>query len=98
MWRQGDVLIAQVTAIPQTAQPLRRTILASGDATGQRHRLKHRRSGQLYRTEREMYLEVIAEEATIVHPEHDDITLPRGLYRVWRQREFTDGRPQFVAD
>jgi hypothetical protein len=43
-------------------------------------------------------LKVDADEASIVHPEHDTITLPRGVCRVWRQREFDDLGSRFVAD
>ena len=46
----------------------------------------------------QLYLEVTAEEAGVVHPEHGEIVLPRGAYRVWRQREFDDSGSRFVAD
>jgi hypothetical protein len=38
--------------------------------------------------------------ARVVHEEHGAISLPRGWYRVVRQREYTPGavRPQVVAD
>ena len=38
------------------------------------------------------------EEATVVHPEHGPIKLPKGNYRVWKQREFADEKPRPVRD
>jgi hypothetical protein len=36
--------------------------------------------------------------AQVVHEEHATIQLPKGLYRVIRQREFDAGMARFVAD
>jgi hypothetical protein len=103
MWRQGDVLIERVEAIPPSARRLKRPVLASGDATGQRHQIKDRQTARLLSYPSGaggmlLFLEVIAEEASVVHPEHGSIVLPRGAYRVWRQREFDDEGSRFVAD
>ncbi len=102
MWRQGDVLIERVGAIPASARRLRRPVLASGDSTGQRHQIRDRRAARLLSSGEggatQLYLEVLAEEAGVVHPEHGEIVLPRGSYRVWRQREFDDPGPRLVAD
>jgi hypothetical protein len=48
----------------------------------------------------DLYLKVIVPEAHIVHDEHGPITLPTGIYRVWRQREYTPGPLNFryIAD
>ena len=67
-------------------------MLASGDTTGHSHRIKDRRTAQMFLMGRGhlavFFLEVTAEEAKVEHPEHGPIVLPRGMYRVWRQREF----------
>ena len=47
LWRQGDVLIQRVEAIPPSARKLKRPVLASGDKTGHRHQIKDRRSARL---------------------------------------------------
>ena len=77
-------------------------MLASGDSTGQRHQIKDRRAARLLSTDErgatQLFLEVIADEAAVVHPEHGEIVLPRGTYRVWRQREFDDLGSRSVAD
>jgi hypothetical protein len=98
MWRQGDVLIAAVEAIPEGASPRKRLVLATGTATGQRHQIRDRRTARLYELGAMLYLEVLADTASIVHPEHQAILLPRGLYRVWRQREHTDWGERAMAD
>lgn len=99
MWRQGDVLIDQTDAIPSTANRLKRLILAAGDSTGHRHMIKDVKSAELYAgSAGVLYLRVTADNATISHPEHGPIILPRGQYRVWKQREFTDTKPRPVYD
>jgi len=98
MWRQGDILIEAVKAIPESASRVNNLILAEGDSTGQRHRVKNRKGARLFWGNRGFYLDVFAEEAEIVHPEHHVIRLPKGFYRIWRQREFTDSGSRWVAD
>lgn len=102
MWRQGDVLIQAMDTIPEGVGRLKRAVLASGDSTGHRHQIKDHRTARLYglpgSSDGDLYLDVIADEATLVHPEHEPIVLPRGCYRVWRQREFTDIGYQTVID
>ncbi len=91
LWRQGDVLIQTVDAIPEGAERVKGLVLASGEVTGHRHRIEDRRSAKLYAVQsaprRELFLEVLHDTADVIHPEHDTITLPRGCYRVWQQRE-----------
>jgi hypothetical protein len=93
LWRQGDVLIQTVDAIPPGYRPLKRPVLASSDSTGHRHQIRDRQTARLYSApdqfNSDMYLDVTADEAQLVHPEHDTIVLQRGQYRVWRQREYT---------
>jgi hypothetical protein len=99
MWRQGDVLIDDVSEVPATATRLKRLVLASGDSTGQRHTIKDRKSAELFADAGDrLYLRVTADQATVSHPEHGPVTLPRGQYRVWKQREFTDAKPRPVYD
>ncbi len=102
MWRQGDVLIERVGEIPAEAKRLKRPILASGDATGQRHQIKDRNAARLLAWNdggaTRLFLEVVADEAEVVHPEHGEIVLPRGTYRVWLQREFTGFGTRSVVD
>ncbi len=98
MWRQGDVLIDEVNEVPAGAERLKQLVLAAGDSTGQRHMIKDRKSAELFRDRGILYLRVVADKAVVAHPEHHPITLPRGTYRVWKQREFTDAKPRPVHD
>jgi hypothetical protein len=100
--RQGDLLIQEVKKIPAGARALTGLILAAGAATGQRHRIKERKAGRAYAGgspgKQGLFLEVTADEATLVHPEHDSIALKKGIYRIWRQREYTEQGNQYVID
>jgi hypothetical protein len=98
LYRQGDILIMAVDSIPDHLPLIKKPVLASGDSTGHSHQIRDTKSVKLYRNTvsredrfevpPEHYLEVLADETDVVHPEHAKITLPRGCYRVWRQREF----------
>jgi hypothetical protein len=98
MWRHGDVLIAPVKSIPDRAEERRGPVLAHGELTGHSHRLEDPTSGRILVRGGEMYLRVTAETARVVHPEHAPIALPRGEYRVWRQREYTPRSIRTVHD
>jgi hypothetical protein len=98
MWRQGDVLISAVAAIPREAIKRRGCVLAEGELTGHSHRIDQPAAAELFEHESMMYLRVLAREATVVHQEHGPITLRQGLYAVWRQREYSPLAPRPVQD
>jgi hypothetical protein len=89
MWRQGDVLIDRVEAVPQGATPRPDVVLARGEMTGHNHQVKVPETAQLWELDGVLYMKVVAPTATIVHEEHKPITLTEGIYRVWMQREYT---------
>jgi hypothetical protein len=88
MWRQGDVLIEAVEAIPPNLPRRPDLVLARGERTGHCHRIAERRSAQMFLGRTGTYIRVLAEEAKLVHDEHGPITLKRGCYRFWLQREY----------
>jgi hypothetical protein len=92
LWRQGDVFIETTDSIPPRAERQPHVVLADGELTGHRHRVASPQSATLYRHAGEMFLDVLTDEAAIVHEEHGTIRLPRGAYRVWRQREYVPAR------
>ena len=103
MWRQGDVFITRVEAIPERAQrsPLPHGILVHGELTGHSHRLESPKSAMLFSGTHgigELYLDVPAGGTRIVHEEHGAIELPEGLYRAWRQREYSPQEIRVVRD
>ncbi len=111
LYAQGDLLIERVPDIPlpemaamSSAQcPL---VLAEGEATGHRHAIYDRAAmfrddglardipGDLYIG----HLRVDETFARVTHEEHAPVTLPKGTYRVRRQRELDLWDPSVIAD
>ncbi len=98
MWRRGDVLIAPTPSIPVAASMRPGTVLAYGEITGHSHRVDNPHSAEAWEHGGVLFLKVTADNATIIHEEHHPITLPRGLYRVWMQREYTPQAIRRIAD
>lgn len=98
MWRHGDVLIDRCAKIPRQARSLPHVILARGEATGHVHRILEPGAAVLYAGDDGQFLEVLADQATVVHEEHRPITLPRGVYRFWFQREYSPEEIRRVVD
>lgn len=101
MWRQGDVFIQQIKQLPAgaTERPSPGTVLAHGEVTGHTHRIEDAVTALLFSGWQfgEFFLDV-TKRARIIHEEHGPIELDPGLYRVWRQREYTPERVQYVQD
>src|SRR5512135_1720238 len=89
IWRQGDVFLIATPKLPATGRQPRRPVLAEGEITGHAHRLQDPASGQVFSAGSDLYLEVLADTATIVHEEHSPVTVPRGGYTVRIQREYS---------
>ncbi|GAB2518276.1 hypothetical protein [Nocardia heshunensis] len=105
MFRQGDVLIMpiteadvppQVTAAPAEPRDTRgRMVLALGEVTGHAHAIVA--PGRLVHAGAHMFL-FLPEGGRVVHEEHAPIPLPKGWFRVIRQREYFPGAVRIVAD
>lgn len=98
LYRHGDVLIAAVPRLPERAISVPGLTLARGEWSGHAHRIQEPTGAQLFREGEQLYLEVQAAHATLVHEEHRPIRLPRGSYRVWQQREYTPTAIRPVQD
>ncbi|GAA2231037.1 hypothetical protein GCM10010232_16800 [Streptomyces amakusaensis] len=108
MYRQGDVLIVPVAqeAVPPHVLAARgesrdargRLVLALGEVTGHAHAVPG--PGRLVREPGPFGPMVLhlPEGGRVVHEEHAVIALPRGWYRVLRQREYLPGSVRVVAD
>ena len=111
-FRQGDVLIEQVSQLPRKPRKTKgRVILAHGEVTGHAHEIETPRIAALEEWEaavaagdledaRSMTsaaMELSADSA-VVHQEHGRIALPAGNYLVRRQREYSPRENQNVAD
>lgn len=98
LYRHGDLLIASADLLPRDARALNHLVLAEGELTGHSHRIAEKDAAELYQATLGLFLLVKGERATLVHQEHGPITLPRGVYRVWRQREYSPAEIQVVRD
>ena len=98
MWRHGDVLIGAAAAIPEGARERHTPILVRGEMTGHSHQIEVPGSAEVWEYAGEMFLKVVAPSARVIHEEHRPITLPRGIYRVWQQREYTPAAIRRVVD
>ncbi|KPC83225.1 MULTISPECIES: hypothetical protein [Streptomyces] len=108
MYRQGDVLMV---AIEESEVPARfldaagelrdgrgRMVLALGEVTGHAHAVQG--PGRLMREAGPFgpMLLHLPEGGRVVHEEHAAIALPKGWFRVVRQREYAPGAVRIVAD
>jgi len=108
--RQGDLLIEKANAIPPDFEPVRGRVIVRGEVTGHAHRVSTSRGARLFTPaigsrrspERPglVFLEVTADSCAILHEEHAPIPLTRGIYAIWRQREFDiiHGRSRIAGD
>ncbi len=109
MYRQGDVLVVAVGALPKGASPEKihgsRVVLAYGEVTGHAHAIDAREVQsfttkepvRVYSWAAERFLRV-ATQARLVHEEHGTIELPAGDYAVIQQREYSPEEIRRVED
>lgn len=94
--RQGDILFVKIDKIKGDLTKKSDNIIAEGEATGHKHTLIN---GVLYLDEKgNIFAKVESDEATVVHEEHKQITLPTGDYRIIKQREYLPKASRLVAD
>ena len=98
LYRHGDVLIARVPALPRHARQRPGLTLAYGEVPGHSHRIREPHAARLWETPGQTFLEVLEPSATLVHEEHRAISVPSGVYRIWRQREYTPDAAHWVED
>lgn len=100
--RQGDVLVMRVGEMPKDCVAQNRengrVILAHGELTGHAHAIKDRGARLLETAAKATYLEITDEVAHLVHEEHKTVELPKGVYRVVRQTEYSPEELRNVAD
>lgn len=112
-YRQGDVLIEQIDALPKKLRKNKnesRVILAHGEVTGHAHEIERPELAMLEEcsigargdledanTMTNAAMELSADTA-VVHQEHGKIELPKGRYLVRRQREYSPTEIRNVAD
>ena len=92
MFRQGDILIKPVDALPPDASPAPpdargRVVLALGTATGHAHAFNSGAS-MFHTPDGARFIQIADTGADLVHDEHATIPVPAGVYAVIRQREY----------
>lgn len=104
-FRQGDVYITLIEAVPAGSQILKAVPkqLAPGKTQGSRHCLKSTRGVKAYALKEPNAYDGPVIELTkpnvITHPEHGDVSLPCGIYAISFQRtEDSEGRQRRVQD
>ena len=99
-YRHGDVMIERIDEMPDASRltALPHLTLAYGEVTGHSHRLAPGSDATLYQSPVTLILDVRGEFASLIHEEHHTIDLPRGIYRAWRQREYTPTEIRTIAD
>lgn len=99
IYRQGDVLIKRIKAVPQPTAKVRESgILAFGEVTGHCHKVENLNQAEVLECGKDMYLRVSDGGVRIVHDEHNPITLPAGDYQITIQREYSPEAIRNVAD
>jgi hypothetical protein len=92
--QQGDVLFRKVYKMPAGVRPVVRTggvlVIAEGEATGHHHVIAANGASMLVLEKNgrnDFYLEV-TEPVTITHDEHKPLTIPTGVYKIGRVKEY----------
>jgi hypothetical protein len=111
LYAQGDLLIERVPDIPVPGVAARSDersplVLAEGETTGHRHAIYDRAvmfrdDGLASDVPDGLYIGHVRVEdacARVTHEEHAPVTLPKGTYRVRRQRELDLWDPSVIAD
>ena len=104
-WRQGDVYITLLDAVPDTANPVVPPVLrlVPGTTQGSRHCLDSLDGVAMYRLADADHLDgpvlTCDQERTVTHPEHGDVVLPPGIYGIRYQRDLdAEERERRVLD
>jgi hypothetical protein len=97
LYRHGDVLINSIPKIPAGATRLPHTTLAHGEITGHSHTINEPENVELFELDGTLYLRVI-KPSSVVHQEHAPILLQPGVFKVWRQREYSPKEIRIVRD
>jgi len=105
-YRQGDVLIERIAALPKSLQKIPRengrVVLAHGEVTGHAHAIADKHcdhySPKGLPDAGVTFLEVAEAMAALKHEEHATIELEPGIYKITRQREYSPEEIRRVAD
>jgi hypothetical protein len=94
IWRQGDVIIREVSEIPRDAQISESNVVKISSETGNSHVLKASRVFTTLYRNRSMQLQyVLLDEPSIMtHPQHPTLHLSAGTYSITTVRDYAPPR------
>jgi hypothetical protein len=98
VWRQGDVFIVAIDRLPSGRAESHSLVLAKGEITGHSHRVQESEGANASLIGGQLFLEVTADQVTLLHDEHLPIVIPRGAYEIRIQREYAPAEIRRVVD
>lgn len=103
IYRQGDLLIERIAKPEVEFRPAKgKIILAHGEVTGHHHAIDRfegiQIAGSMTISLGQAMILSIPAPVEVTHQEHAPIQLPKGTYRVTRQREYSPAAIRNVAD
>ena len=107
MYRHGDLLITRVNALPSGLVQINPKTIAEGEISGHKHRLVGNANVCVNWDERHRSINDYPEvwfkafnKIKVVHEEHKTLELPKGVYKVTKERQFDpfQGITQKVLD
>ena len=99
-YRQGYVYLQQILKLPKNLKKLDRKIVAYGEVTGHAHRFDCQLNDNvdLYEDENGALWVKVKSATSLVHEEHDTLTIEPGIYEYVPQRTYTPQGIQRVKD
>jgi hypothetical protein len=96
IWRQGDVVVSEVSGVPANAVRADSSEIRIASETGNPHVL---RAAQIFKTRdgrrnlgaQQQYV-LLEEETAMTHPQHAELRIPPGVYRITTVRDYAPAR------
>jgi hypothetical protein len=89
-YRQGDILLEKVDNVVDDCEKIQdnnNNIIAHGES-GNQHRMNQQVVIFEDRKTKERFVQVMNQDTELVHQEHKPIQIPKGLYKIRREREY----------
>jgi hypothetical protein len=84
-FQTGDLLYKKQDKKPTGLKEIKSGVILHSDTTGHNHKVKN---GKLYTDKQKQMWIVVSKRATLTHEEHNDLFLPKGIYKVEIVREY----------
>ena|SRR3990167_8461613 len=84
-YRQGDVGIIEIDKLPANLVK-KDSVIALGELTGHKHQFRSKQV-QVFADESGQQFVEVKQASPLLHEEHDQLEVPKGVYRIAMQRE-----------